>query len=429
MKSFNRVKAPSFKQVEKINFLDARVHLLNNGITMYSISGGSEEVLKIDFIFKAGKWFQAHPLVAFATNKLMQEGTESYTSMQIAEGIDQYGAFLETAISYDNATITVYTLSKHLYNVLPYVKEIITCPVFSEHEFEIFKKNNLEKFKINLEKVDYLAQTEFMQLVFGKQSAYGTKTEHTNFEQLSLTGIKNFHVKHYNLNFCTIIIAGKVDDNAVEIVNQHFGNISVSNKQINNEVIVDKTIEKTKSKLFIKKNNALQSAIRIGRTFPSKTHPDYFGLQILNTILGGYFGSRLMKNIREEKGYSYGIGSGVMALQQQTFFYISTEVGVNVTNDALIEIYKELEILRTEKIKHEELELVKNYLLGQLLRSCDGPFSMASLFESVHFFGLDYSFYNSYIEKIKSISAEELLLLAQQYLNKENMVEVVVGNR
>lgn len=428
MEKLNRAKAPCFKQVEKINFLEAKFTSLTNGIPLYFISGGSEQVLKIDFIFKAGKWFQTSPLVAASTNKLMQEGSANYTSMQIAEGVDKYGAFLEAEFSYDNATITLYTMSKHLSKVLTFVKEIIIFPAFSEHEFETYKKNNLEKFKVNQEKVSFLAQTEFMQLVFGANHPYGTKTVLNDFNELSLNNIKEFHTNHYNLAACTIVVAGKVTPFDINCINDFFGVDAIKKTEELPLKLTQKNGEKVKNLLHIKKEKALQSAIRIGRVFPSKTHVDYYGLQILTIILGGYFGSRLMKNIREDKGYTYGIGAGIMALQHSTLFYISTEVGANVTQNALTEIYKEIELLRTELISNNELELVKNYILGELLRSCDGPFSMASLFENVHFFGLDYHFYNNYIEKVKTITAEELLLLAQQYLKKEALKEVVVGS-
>ena len=160
---------------------------------------------------------------------------------------------------------------------------------------------------------------------------------------------------------------------------------------------------------------------------PNKNHPEYFGLQILTTILGGYFGSRLMKNIREDKGYTYGINAGIMSMQQAAFFYINTEVGVDVTDNALAEIYKEIELLQTVLVSDDELALVKNYILGQVLRSCDGPFNMASLFENVHFFGFNFEYYNNYIEKVKNIDAEELKKLAENYLKKEDLIEVVVG--
>jgi predicted Zn-dependent peptidase len=160
---------------------------------------------------------------------------------------------------------------------------------------------------------------------------------------------------------------------------------------------------------------------------PNKLHPDHHKLQVFNTILGGYFGSRLMTNIREDKGYTYGIGSGIISLQNSGYFFISTEVGADVTKDALAEIYKEIELLRTEEVSLEELDLVKNYMLGHFLKSCDGAFNMASLFESVDSFGLDYSFYDEYINTIKTITPKTIKELGVKYFKKSDLKEVVVG--
>ena len=159
----------------------------------------------------------------------------------------------------------------------------------------------------------------------------------------------------------------------------------------------------------------------------TKTHPDYLGMTILNTVLGGYFGSRLMTNIREDKGYTYGIGSGLASLLHDGIFYIGTEVGAKVCNNALEEIYKEINILRTDLIPEEELELVKNYLMGTYLKSLDGPFSLADKFLGIKVYGLGYDFYDLYIETLKNITSEELLMLAKKYLDPDSMYELVVG--
>lgn len=428
MTEINRTQAPSFNQVSSIAFIEPVKTQLDNGVPVYYISGGSEEILKISFIFKAGKWYQPSPLIAASANKLMQEGSKNFTSAEIAEGIDQYGAFLDAEFAYDNANVTVYTLSKHLPHVLPFVKEVIAFPAFSEHEFEVYKQNAYEKFKINLEKVSFVAHTAFMEMLLGKNNPYGKKTEAHHFEQLSLEAIKKFHQQHYNFAHTTIIASGKVTDHDIKVLNQQMGRkdlLTPFTPEVNHPSIAEE-INSEKIR-HISKADAMQSAIRIGRVMPNKNHPDYFSLQILTTILGGYFGSRLMKNIREDKGYTYGINAGIMSMQQAAFFYINTEVGVDVTDNALAEIYKEIELLQTVLVSDDELALVKNYILGQVLRSCDGPFNMASLFENVHFFGLDFDYYNNYIEKVKNIDAEELKNLAKNYFKKEDLIEVVVG--
>jgi predicted Zn-dependent peptidase len=423
--TLNRTLAPKFKQVSTIEFIDVINHNLDNGIELNYINGGTQDIIKIDFIFNAGIWQQQKQLVASTTNALIKEGTKSYTAYEIAEGIDNYGAFLEVENSFDTATVTLYTLTKYLNEVLPYVKEVICCPALSEKEFEIYKNNSLERFKVNLEKVSFVARKEFAELIFGNKNPYGSNVNIGDYQNLSLFDIKAFHQRTYQLSNCRILISGKVDTNTVTNINSFFGDetlIDYSEK----ELVIDAT-PNTNENLYIKKEGALQSAIRIGRLMPNKLHPDYLGLQVFNTILGGYFGSRLMNNIREDKGYTYGINSGIVSLKNGGYFFISTEVGADVTKDALKEIYKEIELLRTKEVSTEELDLVKNYMLGQLLQSCDGAFNMANLFESAKLYGLDYGFYNNYINTIKKITPKTIKALGVKYFNKIDLKEVVVG--
>ncbi|HRP60718.1 MAG TPA: pitrilysin family protein, partial [Vicingus sp.] len=387
MPTLDRTKAPKFNELDELTFIHPQTHFLSNGVKVNVLSGGSQEIVKIDFIFKAGTYHQTKPLVASATNNLLKEGTKNYTAFEIAEGIDQYGAYLQTGIDFDVASITLYTLNTHLKNVLVYFQEVVLHPAFDQNEFDIYINNALEKFKVSMEKVSYVARKESMQQIFGLENPYGTNASAIDFEKICKDDVVQFHHNFYQLSNCEIIVSGKVNSDCVDLLNHFFGDTNISSTK--KEIIRQTQSTEQPSKIYIEKPNSLQSAIRIAKQFPNKLHTEYFGLQILNTILGGYFGSRLMKNIREEKGYTYGISSGIVSLQHGGFFYISTEVGADVTKDALKEIYKEIELLKTEKITSEELALVKNYLLGKLLKSCDGPFNMAELFENVHFYGLN----------------------------------------
>ena len=425
MDVLDRKKAPAFHQVNNIQFLDVVKTNLDNGIELSYINGGSQEILKIDFIFNAGNWFQGKPLIASSTSQLLKEGTKNYSAYEISEGIDNYGAFFEVENSYDTTTLTLYTLTKHLNSVLPFIKEVILLPKFSKKEFEIYKNNSIERFKINLEKVSFVARKNFMPFIFGENHPYGTNVTLDDYENLTIGDITNFYNKNYELGNCRILVSGKVEQPTIKCLNNFFGKEQISKNSLSEKKVTISTNEHFPQ--YIEKENALQSAIRIGRIFPNKLHKDYFGLQILNTVLGGYFGSRLMNNIREDKGYTYGIGSGIISLKNSGYFFISTEVGSNVTQDALDEIYKEIELIRTQEIPKEELELVKNYMLGQLLKSCDGSFNMASLFESANEYGLDYSYYDKYIKTIKEITPKIILELGVNYLKKSDLKEIVVG--
>ena len=221
-----------------------------------------------------------------------------------------------------------------------------------------------------------------------------------------------------------IVASGKIDSQVTKIVSDCFSSLQLKDELPAAAYTINSSGRK---EVFIEKVDAMQSAIRIGRRLFNKKHQDYFGMQVLNTILGGYFGSRLMSNIREDKGYTYGIGSGVSSMLYDGFFYISTEVGVDVTKATLHEIYKEVETLQQTIVPEEELTLVKNYLLGTFLRSVDGPFAMSEKFTAIKNYGLTNDFYVAYVNYLKQVKAADLLLLAQKYLNKNELSELIVG--
>lgn len=424
MNALDRKTPPEYKDINRVDFINPTTHTLSNGLKINALSGGSQDIVKVDFIFNAGTWHQNSPLIASTTNNLMKEGTKNFSSFEIIDGIDQYGAFLQTSVDFDSSNITLYSLNKHLEKVLIYVQDIIFNPTFEQKEFDIYKNNSIEKFKVSMEKVSYVARKESMKQVFGTNNPYGVGAELTDFINLNRKEVVDFHQQNYQLSNCEVIISGKVTDNCISLLEKYFGG-NTSKSILPKKENLTTVLSNEPDKIYVEKKNSLQSAIRISKQFPNKLHTDYFGLQILNTILGGYFGSRLMKNIREDKGYTYGISSGILSLQHGGFFYISTEVGSDVTKSALTEIYKEIALLQTEKISDEELNLVRNYLMGKILKSCDGPFNMAEMFENVYFYGLDYDFYNQYIQKIKTITPNDLMNLAKKYL--VDLKETVVG--
>jgi predicted Zn-dependent peptidase len=178
---------------------------------------------------------------------------------------------------------------------------------------------------------------------------------------------------------------------------------------------------------FMHKEGAMQSAIRMGSLAFGRSHPDFAGMKVLNAILGGYFGSRLMNNLREDKGYTYGIGSALVPLLKGGFFVISGEVGAGVTKQALIEIKSELNRLCDEQVPESELSLVRNYLMGEMLRSVDGPFAQAGLYRELIEDNLDISHFEELIDTIQHINAQRLQDLAEKYLNPEGLYTLVVG--
>jgi predicted Zn-dependent peptidase len=424
----NRAVAPEFKTIEKIDIIKASEQFLDNGIPVYTINAGSQELTRVEFMFKAGMYYQHRSLLASSTNTLLENGTSKHNALQLSEGIDFFGSFLELGVGQDYSCVTLYSLNKYMNESLVFIEEILKDSIFPKSELEIHLTNKKQKHLINSQKVSSLAKRKFTELLYGEGHPYGIDVKVGDFDTLKQNDVLDFYRQHYSSKNCFIVAAGNLPKDLFTTLNNHFGKSAWGEQ---------KTIEKTfppvktaaQQKNLIEKSDAIQSAIRVGRVLFNKTHPDYFKFQVLNTILGGYFGSRLMANIREDKGYTYGIGSGLSSLVHSGYFYISTEVGADVTKNALEEIYKEIKKLREELVSTEELETVRNYILGQFLRSVDGPFSLAEKFKAIKEFGLDYSYFTNYFAAVKSVTPEEIRDLANKYLQEKDLIECVAGTK
>ncbi len=423
----DRTIAPEVKQISEIELIPAQKVVLANGLTVYTINAGSQELVKIEWLFDAGSKFETQKLAARTANTLLKEGTKNLSSAQIAEQLDYCGSFLETDCTKDKAHLTVYSLNKHLSSVLPVVEDILKNATFPAHEFEVYKQNSKQKLIVNNQKVDVLARNHFNALLFGENHPYGQITEAKDYDALELNTVKAFYQNYYTAKNCSIVVSGLIQDETIQLLHKHFGSDWKSHEPV--KPAATPVSSSAKKENLIEKADAVQSAIRIGRVLFNKTHPDYFGMQVLNTVLGGYFGSRLMNNIREDKGYTYGIGSGIASLQEGGYFFIATEVGVDVCKEAVKEIFVEIKKLREELIPDEELDLVKNYLLGTFVRSIDGPFALSEKFISILEYKLDYSFYTAYLNAIRTITPAELRTLAATYLKEEDLIELVVGKK
>lgn len=429
MSTLNRNLAPEFKTIDKIDVIRANEQKLQNGIHVYSLSAGSQEIVKLEFIFRAGMYQQPATLIASSVNTLLETGTRSFSANEISDGIDFFGSFLELQVDQDFASVTLFSLNKYLEESLKFIEELIKYPTFPEDEFKIHISNKKQKFAINSQKVNVLARRKFSELLFGETHPYGIDVKEQDFDRISTSELKDFFNRYYHPANCTIVASGHLPANLTDTLNRYFGGhewkAGTGQTGVNSIAMVSNPV----AKHFVERPDAIQSAIRVGRLLFNKTHPDYCKFQVLNTILGGYFGSRLMANIREDKGYTYGIGSGLTNLVEGGYFFISTEVGADVTNQTLDEIYKELKRLREELVDANELETVRNYTLGHFLRSVDGPFALADKFKSIWEFGLDYSFFDHYFKSVKEVTPKDLRDLANRYLRDEDMLECVVGKK
>ena len=422
----NRTLAPESKQIDEINFIEPLKQKLDNGIPVFTINAGKQELVRIEFIFENVNWDPSRPLEAVSVSHLVNNGTAKLTAKEIADQVDYYGAFLQTEYGADQTAIKLYTLTKHLASILPILRSILNESIFPEKELAIFVQNQKQSLQVSLQKNDYLARKTFANALFGN-STYGSNIDAADYDRLKRDDLLAYFKSAYKAENCTIIVAGKFEEAEFNILNSVMGN-----KWDNHDPsIVNKfSFSDTGGKeLLIEKPDDLQSAIRMGTLGITRKHSDFAGFQVLNCLLGGYFGSRLMANIREDKGYTYGIGSAVTSLKDAGYFFIATEVGADVCSSALQEIEKEIDLLKTALVPDEELNLVRNYMLGSMLGSLENAFSHADKFKNVYFSGLDYGYYSNYIQTVKRITPAELQQLAIKYLDTDRFIKVVVGKK
>lgn len=416
---------PQIKPPGRIDFPRPEIVQLSNGTKVYLFNSGTQDVISVEMVFAAGSWYQQKPFTAMATNLMLREGTRNYTAQKLSETLDYFGAHFENSTERDNAYVSLYSLNKHLDNTLPLLAEIVKNPVFPESEYSVLAGKQFQMLEVNRQKVNFLARTHFNPLIFGKHHPYGIFLEPDDILKVNSMDLADFHKSRYHSENCMIAVSGKIKPGIIQALEAHFGGNDWNGthpEPLNYSILSDE-----KKDHFIVKAGAMQSAIRMGRTMFSRSHPDFSGMKVLNAILGGYFGSRLMTNLREDKGYTYGIGSAVVPLHNSGFFVISGEVGAQSTKQALAEINSELYRLCNEQVPEEELSLVRNYLAGEMLRAVDGPFAQANLYRELLEDGLDIRHFEEMIDTVQHINAQQLQDLAIKYLNPAGLHTLVVG--
>ena len=439
----DRTISPDFQTIKAINFPPVQALTLSNGIPLYVINVGEQPVIKIELSFEAGNWQETENGVSLFTAKMITEGTSQHSSAQISEYFDKFGSFTESGQGLDRANFVVYGLKKHLPSLLPMVQELLQDSVFPEKELDSLKNIQLNSLQVNSEKTSFIANKTFRKTIFGEVHPYGKSLDEVAIEDINQEVLVNFYRNYWQGRPFKIFLSGNISDVEIALMQEYFGGFVVggaggnvvggdtdhgadNGKGTNHGVNLIPTIIEN---IVIEKEGAIQSSIRMGKHLMTRKHPDYFPMLLLNEILGGYFGSRLMKNIREEKGLTYGISSNLALFSQAGYFVIGTDVKREFTQQTVDEIHKEIKILQTELVDESELETVKNYMVGSFAGSLNTPFDIADRYKVIFSEKLPLDFYQNYIPNIQQISAIQLLETANKYLGLETLTEIVVGGK
>jgi zinc protease len=425
--TLDRTQSPDFQRITSIQLPAVETTSLDNGLLLHLIAVSQQPILRLELIFDAGTWFETTPATSFFAVKMLGEGTATRTAAQISEQLDRIGAFLELNSGPDRASVVVYCLTRFLPDVLPLLRELMTESVFPEKELADLRNITIQNLKVNFEKNAHLAGVLARETLFGAGHPYGRSQRPETVEAVTRTDIQAFFEHVIRQRPYQILLAGQAGENEIALLNQFFGQQPVGPYAEAPAHTIPTNTERVE--LLHEKPDSLQSSIRVGRLLFTRHHPDFIKVLVMNEVLGGYFGSRLMKNIREEKGFTYGISSNIASFRRAGFFMIGTDVKREFTQQTLDEIRKEIRILQTEPVPADELETVKNYMAGEFVGSLNTPFDIADRYKTILLDDLPADFLTSYIARVRAVTTDDILAMATNYLAESALSEIIVGGK
>ena len=424
----NRANPPKIQNIAPCLVPETRTYTLANGAKMHVLDEALDQaVLRLELIIPASRLQETKALIARATAKLLKMGTQQHTADQLSEILDFYGTKLKISDGFDSTTVRMYCLHRNLPAMLDIIMEVLTTPVFAAEELEKFVRRSKEHLRVDLQKADFLAYRKFTELVFGAQHPYGYNSYAELYDAIAVADLHQFYQNYYQNEAPTVVLVGQINSEIEKLIADKLATLPTNGplaKNIIQPFAPLPNIDRVVAHESIAENQ--QAAIRIGRRLFNKHHEDFPAFFVLNTVLGGYFGARLMQNLREDKGYTYGVYSSVDDMNFGGYFGIDTEVGLEVADDAIEQIYIEMDKLCQDKIPAKELDMVKNYLMGTYVNAFDGFFNRANTFSDAIHADLPLSFIADLAKTTQDITAEQLRELAQKYFAKDQLLEVVV---
>lgn len=413
IQDWNQLSFPAYEQEN-----------LANGSVLYSLESSKPGLCFFELVFQNGRWSEHKKLAARFAANLIMEGTANYTAEMVADKIDFYGAHFSVHADLDFTTVSLSCLQKHFTELLDFISELVLRPAYRESDLQKAKIFLHSQLQHQLAEPDYVSYREFTSLIYGPDSVYGYNTTAERIAGIETEDLLRYHRENYHVHCLNAFYCGSNDPVYRESISRFLRQFpEPEHKNVPVHLLPFPQLEK----LHIPISHSTQTSLKMGvRTF-ARQHPDFFGLYLLNTILGDYFGSRLMKNIREDKGYTYDIHSSLDAQKYAGCFYISAELNPDQLDASLALISGELTKLHNEPIPDSELEMVRNYLCGNMLRLMDGPFQTISFLKILV---TEYGSANAFPllkSEILNTNAEKLQELARKYLDPDKMIIVTAG--
>jgi len=346
----------------------------------------------------------------------------------VAETVDYFGAALNSGCEYDATYIALTSLKKYFNNLFGLASDLLLNPSFLEEEIEREKQQITNSLLSYLDEGSFLSERAYKMNVY-KNSPYKLNIEGriSSVEKIERKIIKEFFQKYFIPSNLVIAIVGDIKkEEALALIKSKFENSGIT-KHTERKIYKDELGSGTRV-IAVEKKGAVQSEILMGHIGVDRLNPDYIPLIVMNTLLGGFFTSRINKNLREVNGYTYGARSYFNFRKFSGDFCVETNVENSLTRNAVAEIIKELNILRNENITADELDSVKNYLSGSFPLQLETPNAIANKIINLELYGIGKDFYESYITKINEVTIEDVRRVSEKYIHPDKLVIAIAGN-
>ncbi len=417
----DRSVAPPFSVPEKFILPKPEIIRLSNGSNFYLLEGGDQPVIKLEFIFNAGIRFEKNPGEAFFGSKMLLEGTKKYSSKDISTTLERFGAFSEVQPGFDYSNFSIHIPTENFHKIIDILKEILFQTNFPENELELMKQIQIQQLCVNQQKNSFAASRLFRSRLFNG-NPYGHLMSEEAIKKIEQESLVHFYQKWMHGKF-DIFITGKFDHHLTKSIL----NFIEDNLQSAHDFNLIANADASEFHEYEERKGSLQTAIYLGNKSINRSDPKYPALLLLNEVFGGYFGSRLMQNIREEKGYTYSIYSHLASLRDDAYFVINTDVKKEFKDQTIDEISKEIERIKSEPIEKDELFQAKNYLKGSILNTLTNSFAISEKLKNVYLYNLGENFYDHLFDEIDRVQADELLQLANSHLFDRPLSSAMVG--
>lgn len=400
---------------------------LVNGANLWSLRTTSPGLTKVIISYVNPELFASQPFTAEMTFQLMKSGTSDLDTFQFVSQLEETGVMLSNYVNADCGTVEFVVLDDQLEALFPLISSMLQDPSFPEDEFERIRALGLQNWKVSRKQTHAVARDHLMSVLFHGHP-YGVTIVEEDITGMNPDDVARFHAEAVINSKPSLFIASYNPEDVCKLIEN--GLIFSEKPSINSRDQIRLSAESNAADEAFRRipmDGSVQSSIRIGRRLFNRTHAGYVAGKVTATILGGYFSSRLMANLREDKGYTYGVGAGLVSLARDGYLTVSADVGNEHVNDAVGEILKEIERMRSERVDEEELNTVKQYIEGSTLRELDGVFSQLSLLATLDRQGLDAEWVNGFFQVLYGISSADVQNFSNQYLQEQDLIEVICG--